>query len=75
MNNITVIIPVHETNDTVVAQLREAINSVVENTKTYSGHLDTAIVCPESVANELKGYIDIIKEEKGYNDISFLINK
>lgn len=74
MNNITVIIPVHETNDTVVAQLREAINSVVDNTKTYSGHLDTAIVCPESVANELKGYIDVIKEEKDYNDISFLIN-
>ena len=45
MKDITIIIPVHKIDDTILTYLKNALASVRENQKNYDNKLRTLIVC------------------------------
>ena len=76
MKDITIIMPVHQIDDTFDEYVNKAIESVAENTKTYSeGKLITMAVCPESIENDLTDRFDLKKNKTDWNFFGYTWNK
>lgn len=76
MKDITIIMPVHQIDDTFDEYVNKAIESVAENTKTYSeGKLITIAVCPESIENDLTDRLKKLSEKYSYECITVVVNK
>ena len=68
MNDITIIIPIHEYNETVGVLLSNALNSVTECRKMYKGgKLPVVIVAPESLS-EVEKHINISDSKVIFNN-------
>lgn len=56
MNNITVIIPIHDFNEEIAGYLKKAINSVIQNKPFYDGNLKILLIVAEHILNEIKNF-------------------
>ena len=76
MKDITIIIPVHQIDDRFDEYVNKAIESVAENTKTFSeGKLITMVVCPETIERDLTDRLKKLSEKYSYEYIALVVNK
>jgi hypothetical protein len=81
--SLTVIIPVHEINDSVKEYLSNAIKSVIEQ-KYYDEVRKVMVVLPPSIETDVKEFVDALKEDtieliycinEGATDFQSQVNK
>ena len=76
MKDITIIMPVHQIDDTFDEYVNKAIESVAENTKTYSeGKLITMVVCPPAIKSELADKVEDLALKYSYDKFILTVNE
>ena len=76
MKDITIIIPVHQIDDTFDEYMDKAIESVVNNAETYSnGKLITMVVCPPAIKSELADKVEDLALKYSYDSFILTVNE
>ena len=76
MKDITIIIPVHQIDDTFDKYMDKAIESVVNNAETYSnGKLITMVVCPPAIKSELADKVEDLALKYSYDSFILTVNE
>ena len=76
MKDISIIIPLHIFNETVVDFLEKALYSVDKNIENYNGYINTVVVAPGDVCRQVNDFVSNHEKLQHFSDnLNYVVNE